>query len=144
MFVNLIDQSFQRAPLEMWGEVFTDWAALHGRVDEESTDQLGQYEDFLRASLGHLKQFKDTDSGGSSSTQEQNRTERILSGIFDYVARSIAFAERKIAGGKMPRRNESAVLGRDDLVHLLGDDTASLEAAIQRFQRQLHSSSPPK
>jgi hypothetical protein len=120
----------------MWSEVFTAWAAVHGRVDAESAGQLGQYEEFLRASIWHLKQLRDAAAGESANEGEKRHAETILTGIFAQVAESIAFAERKIADGKMPRRAESAVLGREELVRLLDDDVGLLDQAIQRRQRE--------
>ena len=63
---------------------------------------------------------------------QQRRAERILTGIFDHVAQSVAFAERKIAAGKMPRARESAVLGSEDLLRLLDDHKDLLDEAIKR------------
>jgi len=134
ILVSLNDHAFHIAPVEMWHEVFTDWAALYGRVDEESADQLAEYEEFLRASIRHLKQLRDASLRRSSDERERRNAEIILMGIFGHVARSIAFAERKIAGGKMPRGNETAVLGREELVRVLDDDVALLDEAIKRHQ----------
>jgi hypothetical protein len=116
----------------MWSEVFTAWAALHGRTDEDSAQQLGEYEEFLRASIWHLKQIKAEPRGELAAAREGKRAEAILTGIFSHVAHSVALAERKIADGKMPRGKDSAVLGRDKLVRLLDDDVALLDEAIAR------------
>jgi hypothetical protein len=132
IFVALNKHELATTAVEMWSEVFTAWAAMHGRVDEESSEQLGEYEEFLRASIWHLKQLRNTPRNELSGAREAKRAESILTGIFDHVAQSIAFAERKIAGGKMPRGKESAVLGRDELVRLLDDDVALLDEAIKR------------
>ena len=59
VFVGLIDDEFRAAPIEMWSEAFTSWAAVHGRTDEESTEQVADYEKFLRASIWHLKERRD-------------------------------------------------------------------------------------
>ena len=136
IFVTLNEHELLTTLVEMWSEVFAAWSAVHGRVDNESTDQLGEYEEFLRASIWHLKQLRDALPGELSDVRQGNRAELILTGIFDHVARSIAFAERKVAGGKMPRGKESAVLGRDELARLLNDDLAMLDSAIERQRRE--------
>ncbi len=136
VFVNLNDHELVTTSVEMWSEVFTAWAGRHGRTDEESAEQLGEYEEFLSASVWHLKQLRDASPGDSSGAPARRRAERILTGIFDRVAQSISFAERKIAGGKMPRAKESAVLGRDRLLQLLDDDKGLLDAAIKRHQAE--------
>jgi hypothetical protein len=132
IFVSLIKHELPTTSVEMWSEVFTAWAAVHGRVDDESAEQLGEYEEFLRASIWHLKQLRDAPRAELSDEQQGKRAESMLTGIFSHVARSIAFAERRSAGGKMPRGKESAVLGRDELVRLLDDDVALLDEAIKR------------
>jgi hypothetical protein len=132
IFVTLNEHELLTTLVEMWSEVFAAWSAVHGRVDNESADQLGEYEEFLRASIWHLKQLRDAPPGELLDVRQGERAERILTGIFDDVARSIAFAERKVAGGKMPRRKESAVLGREELARLLNDDLAMLDSAIER------------
>jgi hypothetical protein len=116
----------------MWSEVFTAWAALHGRTDGDSAQQLGEYEEFLRASIWHLKQVKAEPRGELAAAREGKRAEGILTGIFSHVAHLVALAERKIADGKMPHGKDSAVLGRDKLVRLLDDDVALLDEAIAR------------
>jgi hypothetical protein len=136
IFVGLNDHEFRTAPIEMWSEVFTAWSAAHGRVDEESSEQLHAYEEFLRASIWHLKQRRDTPRDELSDRRRAVHAETILTGLFSHVARLIAFAERKVAGGKMPRGTESAVLGRAELVRLLDDDTALLDEAINRLRVQ--------
>jgi hypothetical protein len=137
IFVGLTDHEFQTAPIEMWCEVFTAWSAAHGRADDESSEQLRAYEEFLRASIWHLKQLRDSPRDELSDRRRAVHAETILTGLFAHVARLIAFAERKVAGGKMPRRKESAVLGRAELVRLLDDDTALLDEAIKR-ERAAH------
>ncbi len=137
IFVALNEHELTTTAVEMWSEVFTAWAALHGRIDEESAEQLGEYEQFLRASIWHLKQVRDAPRGEPAQAREAKHAEAILAGIFRHVARSLAFAERKIAGGKMPRGRESALLGRENLVRLLDDDAALLDEAIQRERKAL-------
>jgi hypothetical protein len=137
IFVALNQHELTTTAVEMWSEVFTAWAALHGRIDEESADQLGECEEFLRASIWHLKQVRDAPRDELTAAREGKRAEKILSGIFGYVARSVAFAEGKIAGGKMPRERESAVLEREKLVRLLDDDVALLDEAIKRGHKSL-------
>jgi hypothetical protein len=137
IFVSLNEHELTATAVEMWNEVFTAWAALHGRIDEESAQQLGEYEEFLRASIWHLKQVRDAPREELAAAKEAKRAEAILTGIFRQAARSVAFAERKIADGKMPRGRESAVLGREKLVQLLDDDAALLDEAIQREHKAL-------
>ena len=132
IFVSLNEHELTATAVEMWSEVFMAWAALHGRIDDESAEQLGEYEEFLRASIWHLKQVRDAPREEQAAAKTGKRAEAILTGIFRHAARSVVFAERKIAGGKMPRGRESAVLGRDKLVQLLDDDAALLDEAIQR------------
>jgi hypothetical protein len=132
IFVSLKEHELTTTAVEMWSEVFTAWAALHGRTDEESAQQLGEYEEFLRASIWHLKQVKVEPRGELAAAREGRRAEAILTGIFSHVAHSVALAERKIADGKMPRGRDAAVLGRDKLVRLLDDDVALLDEAIER------------
>ena len=67
IFVNLNDHELLTTSVEMWIEVFTGWAARHGRVDEETAEQLGGYEEFLRASIWHLKQLRDASPSESSA-----------------------------------------------------------------------------
>jgi hypothetical protein len=136
IFVGLNDHEFRTAPIEMWCEVFSAWSAAHGRVDDESSEQLLAYEEFLRASIWHLKQLRDSPRDELSDRRKAVHAEAILAGLFGHVARLIAFAERKVAGGKMPRGKESAVLGRAELVRLLDDDTALLDEAIERERAQ--------
>ena len=121
----------------MWKETFTAWAAVQGRPDDESYRQSDEYEKFLRTSVGRLKQLRDAPRDELSDERKGNLAESILEGIFGHVARLVAFAEQKIADGKMPRRNESAVLGRDALLRLLDDDVALLDEAIKR-ERERH------
>ncbi len=116
----------------MWHEAFTSWAAIHGRADSDSAEQVKEYAEFLKASIWHLKQLRDGARGDSLNERRRKHAERILTGIFDRVAESVSFAERRAAGGKMPRGKESAVLGRDELVRLLDDDAALLDEAIKR------------
>jgi hypothetical protein len=137
IFVTLNDHELLTTSVEMWSEVFTAWAAVHGRVDAESAAQLREYDEFLRASIWHLKQLRDARAGESANEGQKRHAESILTGIFAHVAELVAFAERKIAGGKMPRGAESAVLGREELVRLLDDDVALLDHAIRRRQREL-------
>jgi hypothetical protein len=122
----------------MWAEVFTAWSLAHGRADDESTEQQLAYEEFLRASIWHLKQLRNGQRDELSDQRRAEHAERILMGIFAHVARSIAFAERKVAGGKMPRGKEAAVLGRADLVRLLDDEVGLLDEAIKQ-QRADHA-----
>jgi hypothetical protein len=131
IFVALNNHELTSTSIEMWSEVFAAWAAVYGRVDEGSSEQLSEYEQFLRASIWHLKQLRDAPRGELAAVREGKRAEAILTGIFGHVARTIAFAERRAAGGKMPRGKESAVLGRDALVRLLDDDVALLDEAIK-------------
>ncbi len=142
IFVGLNEHEFRMAPIDMWSEVFTAWCAAHGRVDEESTEQLHAYEQFLRASIWHLKQLRDQPRDELSDRRRALHAEAILTGLFAYVARSIAFAERKIAGGKMPRGKESAVLGRAELVRLLDDDSGLLDEALRRLRAEPADDSP--
>ena len=137
IFVAVNQHELTTTAIEMWSEVFTAWAALHGRIDEESAEQLGEYEEFLRASIWHLKQVKGAPRDDLARAREGKRAEAILTGIFSHVARALTFAERKVAGGKMPRGVESAVLGRENLVRLLDDDVALLDEAIQREHKGL-------
>jgi hypothetical protein len=134
-FVNLNDQEFVTTPVEMWNEVFTAWAAIHGRVDPDSSEQLDEYTQFLRASIWHLKELRDGARGDSLNEQRRKHSERILTGIFTHVAQTIDLAERRAAGGKMPRGKESAVLGREELVRLLDDDVALLDEAVRRQRK---------
>jgi hypothetical protein len=132
VFVGLIDNEFRAAPIEMWNETFTAWAAVHGRTDEESAEQVAEYENFLRACIWHLKELRDAARQELADERTGNHAESVLTGIFSHVARLIAFAEHKVAGGKMPRGKESAVLGRDALLRLLDNDVALLDEAVQR------------
>jgi hypothetical protein len=134
IFASLKDHELLTTSVEMWSEVFTAWAAMHGRVDAESAQQLGEYEEFLRASIWHLKQLRDAHGTESANEGQKRHAETVLTGIFAHVAQSIAFAERKIAGGKMPGGAESAVLGREELVRLLDDDVALLDQARRRHR----------
>jgi hypothetical protein len=136
IFGGLTDNEFRAAPIEMWKESFSEWAAVHGRPDDESIRQSDELEEFLRASVGRLKQLRDAPRSELSDKRKGSHAESILEGIFGHVARLVAFAEQKIAGGKMPRRNESAVLGRDALVRLLDDDVVLLDEAIKRENRK--------
>jgi hypothetical protein len=136
IFVALNKHELASTSVEMWSEVFSAWAAAHGRLDDESAEQLNEYEEFLRASIWHLKQLRDLPRDELLAAREGKRAEGILSGIFNHVARTIALAERRAAGGKMPRGKESAVLGRDALVRLLDDDVALLDEAIKSQQKQ--------
>ena len=135
-FMALNKYELLATSVEMWSEVFAAWAAIHGRVDEESHEQVGEYEEFLRASIWHLKQRRDTPLTELADAREGKRAETILTGIFGRVAQSISFAERKAAGGKMLRLGESAVLGRDELVRLLDDDVVLLDEAIKRVNKE--------
>ncbi len=132
IFVGLKEHELIATAVEMWSEVFTAWAGLHGRTDDDSAQQLVEYEEFLRASIWHLKQVRAEPRGDLAAAREGKRAEAILTGIFKHVAHSVALAERKIADGKMPRGKDSAVLGRDKLVRLLDDDVALLDEAIAR------------
>jgi hypothetical protein len=136
IFVDLNEHEFRTAPIEMWSEVFTAWSAAHGRVDEDSTEQLHAYEEFLRASIWHLKQLRDRPRDELLDRRRAVHAETVLAGLFAHVARLIAFAERKVAGGKMPRGKETAVLGRAELLRLLDDDTALLDEAIKRLSAE--------
>jgi hypothetical protein len=134
-FVSLNDHDFVNTPIAMWDEVFTAWAAIHGRVDPESSEQLDEYAEFLRASIWHLKELRDGAPGDALNERRRRHAERILTGIFAHVAETIELAERRAAGGKMPRGKESAVLGREELVRLLDDDAALLDEAVRRQQK---------
>jgi hypothetical protein len=137
IFVALNEHELTTTAVEMWSEVFIAWAALHGRIDEESAEQLGEYEEFLRASIWHLKQVRDAPRDDREQAREGKRVEAILTGIFGRVAGALAFAERKIAGGKMPSGMETAVLEREKLVRLLDDDAALLDEALKREHKAL-------
>jgi hypothetical protein len=137
VFVGLIDNEFRAAPIEMWSETFTSWAAVHGRTDDESAEQVAEYEKFLRASIWHLKERRDAPRPDLAGERTGNHAESVLTGIFSHVARLIAFAEHKVAGGKMPRGKESAVLGRETLLRLLDNDVALLDEAVQH-EREKH------
>lgn len=132
IFVSLREYEFRAALIAMWSEAFTAWASLHGRPDDESSEQLAEYENFLRGSIWHLKQLRDAPRQNKSDERASKHAENVLTGIFAHVARLIAFAEQKIAGGKMPRGQESAVLGREALVSLLDNDFTLLDEAIKR------------
>jgi hypothetical protein len=134
IFVSLNDHEFVITPVEMWHEVFTAWAAIHGRVDRDSTQQLEEYTEFLRASIWHLKELRDA-ARGDSLNDRRTHAERILTGIFDRVAESVGFAERRAAGGKMPRGRETAVLGREELLRLLDDNAVLLDDAVKRLHK---------
>jgi hypothetical protein len=137
VFVGLIDNEFRAAPIEMWSETFTAWASAHGRTDEESTEQVAEYEQFLRASIWHLKERRDAARPELADERTGNHAGSVLTGIFSHVARLIVFAEHKVAGGKMPRDKEAAVLGREELLPLLDNDVALLDEAVQR-EREKH------
>jgi len=132
IFVALNEHEMTTTAVEMWSEVFTAWAALHGRIDEDSAEQLGEYEQFLRASIWHLKQVRDAPRDEVARAQKGKRADAMLTGIFDRVAGALSFAERKVAGGKMPRGMETAVLQREKLVQLLDDDAVLLDEALKR------------
>ncbi|HET6327369.1 MAG TPA: hypothetical protein VFG04_21990 [Planctomycetaceae bacterium] len=134
IFVSLNDHEFVITPVEMWHEVFIAWAAIHGRVDRDSTQQLEEYTEFLRASIWHLKELRDA-ARGDSLNDRRTHAERILTGIFDRVAESVGFAERRAAGGKMPRGRETAVLGREELLRLLDDNAVLLDDAVKRLHK---------
>ena len=135
IFVSLNDHELVTTPVEMWHEVFTAWAAIHGRADRDSTAQLDQYTEFLRASIWHLKELRDGARGDSLNERRRTHAERILTGIFDRVAESVGFAERRAAGGKMPRGKETAVLGREELLRLLDDNAVLLDDAVKRLHK---------
>ncbi len=135
IFVSLNNHDFVNTPIAMWDEVFTAWAAIHGRVDPESSEQLDEYAEFLRASIWHLKELRDGARGDSLNERRRTHAERILTGIFDRVAESVGFAERRAAGGKMPRGKETAVLGREELLRLLDDNAVLLDEAVKRLPK---------
>ena len=133
LFTGLIERSFHAAPVAMWSEVFSAWASLRGRFDDESTEQLAEYDAFLRGSVVHLKRLRDATAAKFADHQAAAAAEIVLQKTFGHVARLIANAEEKVATGKLPGGKESAVLDRQILVELLGDEgSALLDEAIAR------------
>jgi hypothetical protein len=137
LFVGLVDNEFHTAPVKMWSEVFSSWASLHRRPDDESREQLAEYAAFLRASVAHVKQLRDRAAAEMASDAKANPAEIVLQNIFGHVARLVGFAERKIAAGKLPRNEESAVLHPEVLMQLLEDvGGVLLKEAVERDRRE--------
>ena len=137
LFAGLVDNEFHTTPVKMWSEVFSSWASLHRRADDESKEQLAEYAAFLRASVVHLKELRDRAAAEILSDATANPAETVLQNIFGHVARLVGFAERKIATGKLPRNEELAVLQPEVLRQLLGDvGGVLLKEAVERERRE--------
>ena len=85
----------------MWSEVFTAWAALHGRTDEDSAQQVGEYEDSSALDLAS-EQVKAEPRGELAAARDGRCAEAILTGILAHVAHSVALASARLPTGKCP------------------------------------------